>query len=84
MLKLGSINVIYTTAGLVQLILMGEDNEFNLKYDEIEMPVSNSSRVVKQVIEHMELVVKINMWASSVYIWQLKSWEWMIAAEEII
>lgn len=63
---------------------MGEDNEFNLKYDEIEMPVSNSSRVVKQVIEHMELVVKINMWASSAYIWQLKCWEWMITAEEII
>lgn len=47
---------------------MGEDNEFNLKYDEIEIPVSNSSGVVKQVIEHNKLMVKIKMWASSVYI----------------
>lgn len=44
---------------------MGEDNEFNLKYDEIEMPASNSSGVVKQVIEHMKLLLKIKMWASS-------------------
>lgn len=63
---------------------MGEDNEFNLKYDEIEMPVSNSSGIVKQVIEHIKLLIIIKMWASSAYIWQMKYWEWMIAAEEKI
>ena len=49
-----------------QWLIWETDNEFNFKY-ETEVPVSHSSRDVKQVIEYIEMEVEIKMWASSAY-----------------